>query len=51
MSHPVNDEILENLYEEELTWFLNNRPTNATQEQIENAAAYYAQKRFEDMCQ
>ena len=51
MSHPVNDEILENLYEEELGWFMNNRPTNATQEQIENAAAYYARKRFEDMCQ
>ena len=51
MSCLQNEDILETLFEEELTWFMNNRPTNATQEQIENAAAYYAQKRFEDLAE
>jgi len=51
MSVLHHEALLETLFEEELTWFMNNRPTNATQEQIENAAAYYAQKRFEDLCQ
>ena len=49
MSHPVNDEILENLYEEELEWITNNRPTMATESQLEAFAAHYAYKRFEDM--
>ena len=50
MSHPVNDEILETLYEEELDR-INNVMTEqgATQFQIEEAAASYAELRFEEM--
>ena len=52
MSHPVNDEILETLYEEELEWFTNN-PNNQrpmTKQDIETAAEIMARKRFEDLC-
>ena len=51
MSCLQNEEILETLYEEELEWFTNNKPDNATQSQIEASAAYYAYKRFEDLAQ
>ena len=46
---PDNDAILEDLYEEELEWFMNNRPKNSTLEQVKNSARYYARKRFEDL--
>ena len=46
---PDNDAILEDLYEEELEWFMNNRPKNSTLEQVKNYAIYYARKRFEEL--
>ena len=46
---PDNDAILEDLYEEEVEWFMNNRPKNSTLEQVKNSARYYARKRFEDL--
>ena len=46
---PDNDDILENLYEEELEWFMNNRPKNSTLQQVKNSARYYARKRFEEL--
>ena len=46
---PDNDAILEDLYEEELEWFMNNRPKNSTLEQVKNSARYYARKSFEDL--
>ena len=49
MSNLQNTEILENLYEEELEWFMNNRPKNSTLEQVKNSARYYARKRFEEL--
>jgi len=50
MSHAVNDEILETLYEEELEWFTRNNPCGIfTQDDINNAAEIMARKRFEDM--
>ena len=42
MSHPVNDEILERLYEEVKEEFPNEHPTFIVQE---------VQKRFEDLSQ
>ena len=42
MSHPVNDEILERLYEEVKEEFPNEHPVFITQE---------VQKRFEDLSQ
>ena len=51
MSHPVNDEILETLYEEELDYFTRNNPCGIfTQDDIVNAAEIMARKRFNDMC-
>ena len=51
MSHYINDEILETLYEEELEYFTNNNPCGIfTQDDIANAAEIMARKRFEDMC-
>ena len=58
MSHAVNDEILETLYEEELTNFTNNPVVMMhngcfkimNQQDIETAAEIMARKRFEDMC-
>ena len=50
MSHPVNDEILENLYEEELDYFTKHNPCGVfTQDDITNAAEIMAMKRFEEM--
>ena len=46
---PDNDDILENLYEEELEWFMNNRPKNCTLAQLKSTARYYARKRFEEL--
>ena len=51
MSNQQNTELLEKLYEEELEWIMNNKPTNYTQEQLESFARHYAIKRFEDLCQ
>ena len=48
MSHPVNDEILENLYEEELARFMKERPYNSLRVN-EIYAEFYAKKRFEEM--
>ncbi len=51
MSHPVNDELLETLYEEELDFFTRNNPYGIfTQDDIVNAAEIMARKRFNDMC-
>ena len=50
MSHPVNDEILENLYEEELARLIKERPLLSIGVN-EIYAAYYAKKRFEEMSQ
>ena len=50
MSHPVNTELLETLYEEELDFFTRNNPCGIfTQDDIVNAAEIMAYKRFEDM--
>ena len=48
MSHPVNDEILENLYEEELDRFLKESPYNSIRVN-ELLAEFHARKRFEEM--
>ena len=50
MSHPVNDEILETLYEEELNRisFIMTEEC-VPQKQIEEAAVCYAKIRFEEM--
>jgi len=50
MSHPVNDEILEGLYEEELDRFLKERPYNSIRVN-ELLAEFHARKRFEDLSQ
>ena len=50
MSHPVNTELLETLYEEELDYFTKHNPCGIfTQDDIVNAAEIMAMKRFEDM--
>jgi len=49
MSNLQNTEILENLYEQELEWFMNNRPKNCTLAQLKSTARYYARKRFEEL--
>ena len=50
MSHAVNDEILETLYEEELDRISSVMiEQGATIFQIEEAAASYAELRFEEM--
>jgi len=50
MSNQQNDELLENLFEEELERFMKERPYNSMQlNQI--YAEFYANKRFEDLCQ
>ena len=50
MSHPVNTELLETLYEEELDRITNVMiDEGATPSQIEEAAETYAYKRFEAM--
>ena len=57
MSHPVNDELLETLYEEELDYFTNHPKVQSTsgvvmmtQQDIETAAEIMARKRFENLC-
>ena len=57
MSHPVNDELLETLYEEELDYFTNHPKVQSvggvvmmTQQDIETAAEIMARKRFESLC-
>ena len=51
MSHPVNDELLETLYEEELDYFTTHNPCNKfTQDDIEQAAEIMARRRFESLC-
>ena len=50
MSHAVNDEILETLYEEELAYFTKHNPCGLfTYDDIARAAEIMAMKRFEDM--
>ena len=55
MSHPVNDELLETLYEEELDYFTNKKLDLErinilfTQDDINNAAEIMARRRFEAM--
>ena len=50
MSHPVNDEILETLYEEELDYFTRNNPCGIfNDDDIARAAEIMAMKRFEEM--
>ena len=53
MSHPVNDEILENLYEEVYAELSEKYPPSNNYEQValDKLSAYFARKRFEDMCQ
>ena len=48
MSHPVNDEILENLFEEAYDYFTRSHP-DWTEEKMQEMAAKLAQKRFEEM--
>ena len=50
MSHSVNTEILETLYEEELDYFTAHNPCGIySQDDIELAAEIMARKRFEAM--
>ena len=51
MSHPVNDEILETLYEEALEQVIrkNKYQYNSTQKELEDAAVLIAKQRFEAM--
>ena len=51
MSHPVNDEILENLYEEalELVTKKNKYQYDSNQKELEDAAALLAKQWFEEM--
>ena len=53
MSHPVNDEILENLYEEALEYVTkkNKYQFNSNQKELEDAAALIAKQWFEEKCQ
>jgi len=51
MSHPVNEELLETLYEEELDYFTNNNPCGIfTADDIAQAAEIMARRRFESLC-
>ena len=54
MSHPVNDELLETLYEEELDYFTNENKTifnnKFTQDDINNAAEIMASNSLENLC-
>ncbi len=40
---------LKEIYQEEFTWFLNNRPKNSTYKEIQKTAIYYANKRYQDL--
>ena len=50
MSHPVNDEILEGLYEEALEHVIrkNKYQYDSTQKELEDAAALIAKQWFEE---
>ena len=48
MSHPVNDEILENFFEEAYDHFFRTHP-DWTEERIVFVAEGYAKRRFEEM--
>tara|TARA_B100000287_G_scaffold433430_1_gene495149 strand:- start:2339 stop:2545 length:207 start_codon:yes stop_codon:yes gene_type:complete len=48
MSHPVNDEILENLFDEAYDYFSSNHP-NWSEEKICYWAEKNAKRRFEEM--
>ena len=47
---PDNDDILENLFEEELERFMKNRPYNSIRVN-EIYARFYAKKRFDELAQ
>ena len=47
MSHPINDQILEKLYEESYDYFTRSHP-DWTEEKIVRVAEGYAKKRFEE---
>ena len=49
MSHPVNDEILENLYEE-IYGELSELYPDYTEETLDRMATSITQQRFEEMC-
>ena len=49
MSHPVNDEILENLYEE-IYGELSELYPDYAEETLDRMATSITQQRFEDMC-
>ena len=53
MSHPVNDEILERLYEEALEYIAkkNKYQYDSNQKELEDAAALIAKQWFEERCQ
>ena len=52
MSHPVNDEILENLYEEALaSLYSRNMDLLFSKEEIEECASQTARYQFEEMSQ
>ena len=53
MSHPINDEILENLYEEalELVTKKNKYQYDSNQKELEDVASSLAKQWFEDRCQ
>ena len=53
MSHPINDEILENLYEEALEYVAkkNKYQHDSNQKELEDAAALIAKQWFEERCQ
>ena len=53
MSHPVNDEILENLYEEALEYVIkkNKYQYDSNQKELEDAAVLIAKQWFEERCQ
>ena len=39
---------LKEIYQQELTWFLNNRSKNSTDKEIQKTAIYYANKRYQN---
>ena len=51
MSHPVNDEILENLYEESLNELTILNYPKLLEEEIKKMAENLARKRFEELSQ
>ena len=51
MSHPVNDEILENLFEEAYAEIKKHNPFQFDEEGIIFAAECEAQRRFEEIAQ